>query len=165
MSTGIEDRFEAYCKPIVAALSHADRAQPARWYLKGLMLAGERKSVEPMAARVCPQNVRSAHQSMHHLVARAHWDDQEVLAVVTQQVAPVLHRQQEQCWWIQDDTAHVKKGTHSVGVAPQYCGRVGKAENCQVAVSLSLANRRGKFAAVVSVVFAGGLEQRPDAVR
>ncbi|MDT8322126.1 MAG: transposase, partial [Xanthomonadales bacterium] len=61
---------------------HADREQPARWYIKGLMLPGERKSVEPMAARVQPQNVRSAHQSMHHLVADAPWSDAAMLSVV-----------------------------------------------------------------------------------
>jgi SRSO17 transposase len=60
MSGSIESRFEAYCGPLMTALSHADRHQPAQWYMKGLMLPGERKSVEPMAARVCPGNVRSA---------------------------------------------------------------------------------------------------------
>ena len=143
MSMDIEKRFERYCEPIVEALAHADRRQPAQWYLKGLMLSGERKSVEPMAARVCPDNVRSAHQSMHHLVAAAEWDDRKVLATVAQQVVPQLLKKDKRCWWIVDDTGHAKKGTHSVGVARQYCGRLGKTENCQVAVSLSLANARG----------------------
>jgi SRSO17 transposase len=71
MSGGIEERFQAYCQPIVQTLAHADRQRPAAWYLKGLMLPGERKSVEPMAARVCPHHVRAAHQSMHHRVAEA----------------------------------------------------------------------------------------------
>ena len=75
MSGSIDSRFEAYCQPIVVALAHADRHRPALCYLKGLMLSGERKSVEPMAARVCPDHVRSAHQSMHHLVTAAEWDD------------------------------------------------------------------------------------------
>lgn len=143
MSGSIESRFEAYCRPILTALLHADRHRPAQWYLKGLMLPGERKSVEPMAARVCPQNVRSAHQSMHHLVADADWEDRAVLGAVAKQVTPQLLKKDLQCWWILDDTAHVKKGTHSVGVARQYCGRLGKTENCQIAVSLSLANERG----------------------
>ena len=143
MSGSIESRFEAYCGPITAALLHADRHQPAQWYLKGLMLPGERKSVEPMAARVCPENVRSAHQSMHHLVADADWEDRAVLGAVAQQVVPELLKKDPQCWWIVDDTSHVKKGTHSVGVARQYCGRLGKTENCQIAVSLSLATTRG----------------------
>src|SRR3569833_555136 len=72
---GLEARFERYGELIATALSHADRRLPAQWYLKGLMLPGGRKSAEPMAARVQPQNVRSAHQSMHHLVADADWND------------------------------------------------------------------------------------------
>lgn len=143
MSGSIERRFEAYCRPIMAALLHADRHQPAQWYLKGLMLPGERKSVEPMAARVCPEDVRSAHQSMHHLVADADWQDRAVLVAVAKQVVPQLLKKEPRCWWIVDDTAHVKKGVHSVGVARQYCGRLGKTDNCQIAVSLSLANTRG----------------------
>lgn len=143
MKAGIDKRFEAYCEPLIEALAHADRAAPAKWYLKGLMLPGERKSIEPMAARVCPENVRSAHQSMHHLVADADWEDRAALAAMAGQLAPELLKKQKSCWWILDDTSHVKKGIHSVGVARQYCGRLGKQENCQVAVSLSLATARG----------------------
>jgi SRSO17 transposase len=75
MGKGVESRFERYADVMVEALGHADRARPARWYLQGLMLLGQRKSVEPMAARVHPQDVRSAHQSMHHLVADSEWSD------------------------------------------------------------------------------------------
>lgn len=145
MRGDIESRFEAYCQPIVQVLAHADRREPAAWYLKGLMLPGERKSVEPMAARVCPHDVRSAHQSMHHLIADAPWDDRAVLATVAQQVAPTLQKKQERFWWIVDDTGHAKKGRYSVGVARQYCGRLGKTDNCQVAVSLSIANQAGSL--------------------
>ena len=145
MSQGIDQRFEAYCEVITEVLEHADRRVPAQWYLKGLILPGERKSVEPMAARVCPDHVQSAHQSMHHLVAAAGWSDRAVLAAAARQVAPELLKTGRQCWWILDDTSHVKKGRHSVGVARQYCGRLGKQDNCQVAVSLSLATVRGSL--------------------
>jgi SRSO17 transposase len=145
MSASLESRFEGYCETLVEALGHADRQRPAQWYLKGLMLPGERKSVEPMAARVQPENVRSAHQAMHHLVADAAWEDRAVLGAVAGQVVPELLKRAPGCWWILDDTAHGKKGTHSVGVARQYSGRLGKTENCQVAVSLSLANTHGSL--------------------
>lgn len=140
MGASLETRFERYCEPLVAALGHADRAAPTRWYLQGLMLPGGRKSVEPMAARVRPQDVRSAHQSMHHLVSTSEWSDDAMLATVAAQVLPVMTRSgQEPCYWIIDDTGFPKKGTHSVGVARQYCGQTGKTDNCRVAVSLSLA--------------------------
>ena len=140
MGTSLETRFERYGEAIVAALGHADRAAPATWYLQGLMLPGGRKSVEPMAARVRPQDVRSTHQSMHHLVSTSDWSDEALLATVAEQVLPVLTRGgAERCFWIIDDTGFPKKGTHSVGVARQYCGQTGKTDNCRVAVSLSLA--------------------------
>ncbi|MGH8141812.1 MAG: IS701 family transposase, partial [Steroidobacteraceae bacterium] len=145
MSVTLEGRFEQYCQSIVATLGHADRRQPAQWYLKGLMLPGQRKSVEPMAARVHPQDVRSAHQSMHHLVAMADWEDPAVLSTVAEQVTSKLVKGDEDCWWILDDTGHAKKGTKSAGVARQYCGRLGKTDNCQIAVSLSLASARGSI--------------------
>ena len=86
MSASLERRFEQYCTALIQALGHADRHQPAQWYMKGLMLPGERKSIEPMAARVHPENVRSAHQAMHHLVADASWDDKAMLEAVAEQV-------------------------------------------------------------------------------
>ena len=144
MGNGLEARFERYCEVMVSALSHADWATPARWYLKGLMLPGGRKSVEPMAARVHPADVRSAHQSMHHLVADADWQDAALLAAVAGEVLPGLTRSgKAACVWIVADTGLPKKGTHSVGVARQYCGQLGKTDNCQVAVSLSLATEQG----------------------
>jgi SRSO17 transposase len=146
MGTGVEARFEAYCEVIIKTLGHADRATPAQWYLRGLMLPGERKSVEPMAARVHPEDVCSAHQSMHHLVADSDWSDAALLSAVAREVVPVLTQEAEApCFWIIDDTGHRKYGRHSVGVARQYCGQLGKVENCQVAVSLSLATAEGSL--------------------
>ena len=146
MGSGLETRFERYAETMIQALGHADRATPARWYLRGLMLPGRRKSVEPMAARVHPQDVRSAHQSMHHLVADSEWNDGALLGAVAREVAPVLIASgQKPCYWIIDDTGHRKYGRHSVGVARQYCGQLGKVDNCQVAVSLSLATKDGSL--------------------
>ena len=81
-----EVRFAAYMDGIVTVLGHASRVVPARAYCTGLLLPGERKSVEPMAARVEPGRVQAAHQSMHHVVAKAQWDDAAVLAAVRRQV-------------------------------------------------------------------------------
>lgn len=140
MGIGLDARFERYGAAMLAALGHADRAAPLRWYLQGLMLPGGRKSVEPMAARVRPEDVRATHQSMHHLVSTSAWDDEALLAAVAAQVLPELtHDGAAPCFWIIDDTGFPKKGTHSVGVARQYCGQTGKTDNCRVAVSLSLA--------------------------
>ena len=146
MGSDVESRFERYAEKMVETLGHANRATPARWYLRGLMLPGQRKSVEPMAARVHPQDVCSAHQSMHHLVADSEWSDAALLAAVAHEVVPVLSQAgQAPCFWIIDDTSYRKYGKHSVGVARQYCGHMGKTENCQVAVSLTLATAEGSL--------------------
>jgi SRSO17 transposase len=130
-------RFAAYLDRLAQAAEHADRATPLKSYCTGLLLPGERKSVEPMAARLYPEKVRQAHQSLHHLVAAAAWSDADLLAEVRGYVLPAMQKQGPILAWIVDDTGLPKKGTHSVGVARQYCGQVGKQENCQVAVSLS----------------------------
>jgi SRSO17 transposase len=108
-------------------------------YCKGLLLPGERKSIEPMAARLDSQNVQSVRQSLHHLVAKAPWSDETLLDEVRHHVLPAMQKQGPVMAWIVDDTGFPKKGKHSVGVTRQYCGQVGKQENCRVAVSLSVA--------------------------
>src|SRR5919112_217314 len=140
-----EVRFQAYISALSEGIGHADRIDPLRSYCTGLLLPGERKSIEPMAARLDPQHVQATHQSLHHFVAKAPWDDAAVLAAVREQVLPALIRHGPITAWILDDTGFSKKGTHSVGVARQYCGQLGKQDNCQVAVSLSLANDEGSL--------------------
>jgi SRSO17 transposase len=135
-----ESRFSAYVEALTAALGHADRAKPFRSYCTGLLLPCPRKSVEPIAARIEPARVQAAHQSLHHLVANADWSDEAVLTAVRERLLPEIERHGAIRAWIVDDTGFPKKGTHSVGVARQYCGQLGKQDNCQVAVSLSIAN-------------------------
>ncbi len=134
-----EERFDHYVELLTETVGHADRAEPLRAYTTGLMLPGDRKSIEPMAARIDPRNVRSKHQSMHHFVADAPWSDEPVLATARELALPALLDHGPLEAWLLDDTGIPKKGTHSVGVARQYCGQLGKTDNCQVAVSLSIA--------------------------
>ena len=124
---------------LATAAGHEDRQAPLRNYCKGLLLPGERKSIEPMAARLDPASVQSMRQSLHHLVAKAPWSDEALLEQVRNQVLPAMHKHGPIVAWIVDDTGFPKKGKHSVGVTRQYCGQVGKQENCRVAVSLSVA--------------------------
>ncbi len=138
-------RFAAYLDRLAQAAEHADRATPLKSYCTGLLLPGERKSVEPMAARLYPDNVRQAHQSMHHIVADATWSDENMLEAVRAYVLPQIEQTGPVVAWIVDDTGFVKKGTHSVGVTRQYCGQVGKQENCRVAVSLSVSTERASL--------------------
>src|SRR6187431_1007135 len=138
--TASEQRLQEYLYRLTAVLGHADRKARLVGYCTGLLLPGERKSVEPMAARLDPAQVPSLHQALHHFVATAAWSDAAVLAAVREQVLPALTRHGPVTGWIIDDTSFPKKGRHSVGVARQYCGQLGKQENCQVAVSLSVAN-------------------------
>ena len=139
-SRAAERRFDDYLDAIAGVLGHADRRAPARAYCTGLLLPGARKSVEPMAARLAPQRVPAAHQSLHHLVAKAAWRDAAVLDVVRERVLPAIGRHGPIGYWIIDDTGFPKKGKHSVGVARQYCGQLGKRDNRQVAVTLAVAN-------------------------
>jgi SRSO17 transposase len=124
---------------LAIAAGHEDRHAPLKNYCRGLLLPGERKSIEPMAARLEPGSVQATRQSLHHLVAKAPWSDETLLEHVRKQVLPAMRKQGPVVAWIVDDTGFPKKGTHSVGVARQYCGQVGKQDNCRVAVSLSVA--------------------------
>jgi SRSO17 transposase len=140
-----QQRFAAYLDSLARAAGHLDRAMPLESYCTGLLLPGERKSVEPMAARLAPDDVQRMHQSLHHFVANAPWSDEALLERVRHFVLPVMKRNGSVVAWIVDDTGFVKKGTHSVGVVRQYCGQVGKQENCRVAVSLSVATEQASL--------------------
>src|ERR1700716_3665140 len=134
-------RFEQYLDHLAQGLGHADRRAGLGGYCTGLMLPLSRKSVEPMAAGGDPLHASARHQALHHFVAKADWSDEEMLRRVSQWVVPRIDL--SGCgFWIIDDTGLPKKGKHSVGVARQYCGVLGKQDNCQVAVSISLANEQ-----------------------
>ena len=140
-----ESRFASYVEGLVSVIGHADRAKPLSDYCQGLLLPCERKSVEPMAAVTAPSRVAAQHQSLLHFVGEAPWSDEKVLAKVREQVLPAIERHGPIEAWIIDDTGFAKKGRHSVGVAHQYCGVLGQAGNCQVAVTLSIANHHASL--------------------
>ncbi|HEV7463237.1 MAG TPA: IS701 family transposase [Methyloceanibacter sp.] len=143
--TSSESRFVAYLDGLVSVIGHADRERPLGDYCRGLLLPCERKSVEPMAAVTAPSRVAAQHQSLLHFVGEAPWSDEQVLAKVREQVMPAIERHGPIEAWIIDDTGFSKKGRHSVGVAHQYCGELGQSGNCQVAVTLSIANHHASL--------------------
>ena len=143
--TSTQERFRAYAADLASVLGHADRVRPFEDYCVGLLSAEGRKSVEPLAAVTAPERTAAQHQSLLHLVAQAPWSDQAVLARVRERVLPSITSEEPIQAWIVDDTGFPKKGSHSVGVARQYCGQLGKQDNCQVAVSLSVATHQGSL--------------------
>jgi SRSO17 transposase len=143
--TSSGSRFANYIQGLVSVIGHKDRERPLRDYCTGLMLSCERKSVEPIAAVTDPARVAAQHQSLLHFVGEGRWSDEGVLAKVRELVLPEIERHGPIQAWIIDDTGLPKKGRHSVGVARQYCGQLGKEDNCQVAVSLSIANEHASL--------------------
>lgn len=160
-------RFESYLERLSLAVRHADRREPLRAYLMGLLLPGERKSVEPMAAKLDPLHVRARHQSLHHFVAAAPWSEVELLRVARDYGLAALERHGPIAAWVVDDTGMPKKGSHSVGVSHQYCGVLGKSANCQVAVTVSLVNATmsvpAGFRLYLPETWARDVERRRDA--
>jgi SRSO17 transposase len=136
-------RFSAYVDGLTSVIGHADRAKPLRDYCTGLMLPCERQSVEPMAAMT--ERTAAQHQSLLHFVGEGNWCDEKVLAKVREIVLPAIERHGSIEAWIIDDTGFPKKGRHSVGVARHYCGELGKQDNCQIAVTLSIANHHASL--------------------
>ena len=140
----MDAELEGYLDRLAGVLGHANRRSGLRDYCRALMLPIPRESVEPMAACLDPEHVQAKHQALHHFVAKSAWSDEALLREVRAVVQPVLGLEQG-VYWIVDDTGLPKHGRHSVGVARQYCGQLGKMENCQVAVSLSLASERASL--------------------
>jgi SRSO17 transposase len=137
---GRAKRFAAYLADLASVLGDPRRYAPMISYCTGLLLPSERKSVEPMAALTAPTRTAAQHQSLLHFVGQGDWSDEAVMERVRAHTIPRIEAHGAISSWIVDDTGFPKKGKHSVGVARQYCGQLGKQDNCQVAVSLSIAN-------------------------
>jgi SRSO17 transposase len=140
-----KSRFAAYVQALTSVIGHPDRAQPLKHYCMGLLAAEGRKSVEPIAAITAPAAVSIQHQKLLHFVANSAWSDTQTLAKVRELVLPSIERHGPIEAWIIDDTSFPKKGSHSVGVHHQYCGQLGKQANCQVVVTLSIANHHASL--------------------
>lgn len=128
-----EKRFDRFLEPFLVAWRTKKRKQWAPLYLRGLLLPGERKSIEPLAERVAPGH----DQELRHFVSESAWDDEAVESVLWEKADAMVGG--DDSFLIIDDTALPKKGAESVGVAHQYCGALGKQSNCQSLVSLTLA--------------------------
>src|SRR4051812_1777660 len=121
---GWEERFGDYVGRLGETLGHADPRGPLRAYPTGLLLPGERKRGEPVAAGVDPARAGGGHQSLHHFVTNAAWDDGALLAAVRDYALPAMLERGTVRAWLVDDTGLPKKGRLSVGVARQYCGQL-----------------------------------------
>src|ERR1700729_2573573 len=99
-----QQRFAAYLNSLAQAAEHLDRAAPLKSYCTGLLLPGERKSIEPLAARLAPDDVQRMHQSLHHFVANAPWSDEALLETARHYVLPMMKRNGPVVAWIVDDT-------------------------------------------------------------
>jgi len=136
-------RLEDFLERIGDVLGHAKRRASFATYALGLLSDGERKSVEPIAARACgnPDEVDAAHQRLLHFLSDSAWSDHEVRRAAAQYGVGAMAASEQVEAWILDDTGFLKQGKHSVGVQRQYTGSAGKITNCQLGVSLSVATR------------------------
>ena len=138
-----EARLETFLEDLGDLLGDKRRKASFATYALGLLGEGERKSVEPIAARAVggAADVEAAHQRLLHFLARSEWDDRAVRRFATRYALKFMATDQPVEACIIDDTGFLKQGSHSVGVQRQYTGSAGKIANCQVGVSLSLATR------------------------
>jgi SRSO17 transposase len=132
---GWQSDFGHWVQPFIDALSHKAQRHWAPVYLQGLLGPGERKSVQPMAQRIAPEDP----EQLHHFIATSGWDPQPLQRELARAADRMVGH--ADAMLIIDDTSLVKQGRHSVGVARQYCGQLGKQANCQTLVSVTLAHR------------------------
>ncbi len=132
----IRTRLGAFAEDLFASIPRKDQRRWGQSYLRGLLLDGKRKSIEPMAARLArgdPQaDAYVLEQALQQFVNQSPWDPTPVRRRLAQRMTAAIRP----AAWVIDDTAFPKFGRHSVGVAPQYCGTLGKVANCQVGVSV-----------------------------
>jgi SRSO17 transposase len=131
-------RVEQSVDTITAGMTKPQRHRFAEYAL-GLLLPGERKSMEPIATRIDPEQPMARYKTFERFISVSGWDDHAVRRAALRWAMPALLKEEAPLGWIIDETGYPKKGTHSVFVQRQYSGTLGKVANCQVAVSLSVA--------------------------
>jgi SRSO17 transposase len=138
-----EQRLERYFDRIGKALGREERRASFATYALGILGDGERKSVEPIAARACadPARTDAVHQRLLHFMVDSRWSDRDVRREAARYALETMTAREPVEVWIVDDTGFLKQGTHSVGVQRQYTGSAGKVANCQIGTSLTLATR------------------------
>jgi SRSO17 transposase len=143
LSSLAEKRLTDFVERIGRVLGNKKRRASFAMYAHGLLSDGERKSVEPIAARACadPEKTDAIHQRLLHFIAESEWSDTEVRLESAKYALAAMREREPIETWILDDTGFLKQGSHSVGVQRQYTGSAGKITNCQIAVSLSVASR------------------------
>lgn len=134
------DQFPEFLEPLVRGLGRCERREGAALYVQGLLMPGERKSIEPMAGRLGVDM-----QKLQQFIADSPWAEQEMWQAIRREVTPVM---EPLAAWIVDETGWLKQGDKSVGVTHQYCGAVGKQANCQVSVEVVVSD--GELAARVA---------------
>lgn len=143
MNADGERRLERYLDQIGERLGDERRRASFATYAMGLLSESERKSMEPLAARVSgvSEHASAAHQKLHHFIANTSWSDHEVRLAAARYAITAMEERDPVMAWVIDDTGFLKQGMHSVGVQRQYTGSAGKTANCQVGVSLSVTTR------------------------
>jgi SRSO17 transposase len=141
LGAAAEVRLEAFLDSIGRVLGRKERRASFATYAIGLLSEAERKSVEPLAGRLCeePAEMDAAHQRLLHFVTDSTWSDVDVRSLASRYAIDAMTKRMPIAAWIVDDTGFLKQGSHSVGVQRQYTGSAGKIANCQIGVSLSVA--------------------------
>jgi SRSO17 transposase len=121
-------RFHEFLSPLIAGLGRSERRVAATRYVEGLLMPGQRKSIIPMAERLGVDS-----QSLQQFVTDSPWNEEGLWQTIRKEIIPHVEPLEA---WVVDETGWVKQGSHSVGVAHQYCGAVGKQANCQVSVEV-----------------------------
>jgi len=143
MADAAEGRLQSYFAAIGDELQEKRQRASFAAYALGILGDGDRKSVEPIAARSAPEPVaaRRAHERLLHFLKLGRWNDRAVRLVAARYAIAAMETREPVTTWVIDDTGFPKQGKHSVGVQRQYSGTLGKVGNCQIGVSLSVATR------------------------